>query len=168
MAFALDATVGGTSANSYISLANAELYFEERLNVTNWSSATDDNKGKALVMATRRIDQERFEGEKVASAQALKWPRYWALDDNGDEFASNEIPTIVEHATCELALRILNDGTTDFYADDGLERFNRAKIGPIDVEIRHGHSAAELPEVVLNLLRPVILSSGYSAKLLRA
>ena len=122
------ATAGNASANSYITVAEADTYFDERLNVSSWTSAGTDDKERALIAATRRIDQEQYEGEKVASGQSLKWPRYFATDEDGNEYATDAIPTLVEHATCELALKLLNDGAVDPLMDTGLEEFKSANV----------------------------------------
>lgn len=163
----LDATVGGASANSYISVADADTYFDERLNVSNWTGASADNKARALIMATTRIDQEKFEGEKSTTGQALKFPRIDAYDDDAEEFPSDAIPQIVKDATCEMALRLLNDGTTDALADTGLEEYERIKVGSIEVTTRAGFDAGQLPDNVRRLLREVLITTKYSAELVR-
>lgn len=160
------ATAGATNANSYVLVADAATYFDERLNAGAWSTS-DDNKARALIQATRRIDQERFTGEKVASGQALKWPRYWALDDDGEEYSTTEVPQIVQDATCELALYFLNQGTTDPMMNTGLEGFKRAKVGPMDVETRDAFETGQLPDNVVSILRPVLLTSGLTARMYR-
>lgn len=168
MAATIDATVGGASANSYCTLAVSETYMAERTVSTTWDAATGDEKNRALITATRRLDQEKFEGEKVATGQALKWPRYWATDDNGDELATNAIPTIIVHATIEMALRLINDDATDTLADTGLEEFKSAKIGPMEVERWPSFKAGQLPANVKRLLRPVIVTPGMSVRMERA
>lgn len=164
----IDATVGGASANSYITRAAATTYFDERLNSGAWTSASNENKDRALIQATRRLDQEDWQGVKVASGQALDWPRYWATDEDGEEYDSAAIPQPIKDATCELALRFLNDGTTDTLADTGLEEFAAAKIGPMEVERNRAFKAGQLPENVLRLLRHVIRSATASRRVSRA
>jgi hypothetical protein len=161
----LVATAGATNANSYATMAEADTYFDERLQATNWIG----EKARALIMATRRIDVLRFEGEKVSTAQALKWPRIEAYDDDGEEYDTSTVPAIVKQATYELALKILNDdaASTDTLGVTGLESIRRAKVGPLEVEVYKGFKAADLPDTVLRLLRPVLASSGLMAELVR-
>lgn len=168
MAATITATVGDASSNAYLTLAAAELYMETRAPSTAWDGASDDEKNRALIMATRRVDMLRFEGDKVTSAQALKWPRLSAFDDNLDEYASDAIPQIVQDATCELAYRILADSDTDTLADSGLEGFKRAKVGPLDVEVDKSRRASALPDAVARMLRPVLRSAGLMARLERS
>ena len=78
MAITIVATVGSATANSYLTLAAANSLIEGLVlgtDATAWDSSTDDNKNRALVSATKRIDRERFLGAKAASTQALQWPR---------------------------------------------------------------------------------------------
>lgn len=166
----LVATAGSATANSYATVAEGDTYFDERVQATNWTGEADaDVKERALIMATRRIDTLRFEGSKSASGQALKWPRIDAFDDNGDEYATDAVPTIVKHATFEQALTILNDNAAakDSFAPTGLEPFTRAKVGPLEVEIDKGYQPGELSDEVRRLLRPVLRSHGLMAELVR-
>ena len=58
MAISIDATVGGASANSYLTLAAANSLIEglvQNDDVVAWASATDDQKNRALYSATQRI-----------------------------------------------------------------------------------------------------------------
>ncbi len=166
----LDATVGGASANSYASVADADTYFTERLQATGWTGEDTDDKERALIMATRRIDQEQFQGAKNSSGQALKWPRVAATDDDGEEYGTSTIATPVLHATYELALRLLNDDddSVDTFADTGLEEFTMARAGPLDVERNRNFRAGQLPANVRRLLRPVLETSGATVILRRA
>ena len=45
---ALDATIGGTSSDSYITVADADTYHGNNLNVTDWTGASTADKEKAL------------------------------------------------------------------------------------------------------------------------
>lgn len=165
----LDATVSGTSANSYATVATADTYFTERLQTGNWTGASEDDKERALIMATRRIDTLRFEGTKSTAGAALKWPRQDAFDDDGEEYASNAIPELVKQAAYEEALRILNDDadSTDTLGLTGLEQFDAVKVGPIEVEVNQTYQSGELSDTARRLLRPVMRSAGMMASLER-
>lgn len=160
----LTATVGGASSNSYVATADGDTYFDERLNASAWTDADADDKERAVIMATRRLDQEDYRGEKNTTGQALKWPRIAAFDEDGEEYASDAIPEFLKQATYELALRFLNDGTTDTLADTGLEQFKTAKVGPLEVEINHAQRAGELPENVHRLIRHVLMTTRASGR----
>jgi hypothetical protein len=128
MAVTVVATAKATNANSYVSVADADTYFEGRLNASGWeSSATADEKNRAVVMATNRLEQEEYHGTPTSSTQRLLWPRSGLSDDDGRSYDQDTIPRPVEEATYELALALLN-GETEL-KDTGLEGFNRAKVG---------------------------------------
>lgn len=108
MACSITATAGSASANSYITIADADTYFEARLYVDDWTSADDDTKCRALQMATRMLDQWfDWQGSPVGSTQALLWPRVAAVGPNGYELASDSIPDLIAHATAEQALALM-------------------------------------------------------------
>lgn len=167
MAPVLVATVGSATANSYVTVAEGDTYFDERLNVSAWTDAAADDKARALIMATRRIDMEEFEGEKAASGQALQWPRIGAIDPDGYEYDSAAIPQIVQDATCELALKFLNDGTTDAFASSSLAQFENVQVDTIDVTPRSSFDPTDLPDTVRRLLKPVLTTSESSIPVIR-
>jgi hypothetical protein len=119
---AIDATLGGTSANSYVTLAAANTYFETVPDSSTWVNKTDDQKNRALISATRWIDALSFYGDRCTETQALKWPREEYTVD-GIELACTLIPEGIKVATYELARAFANDtssitgtsGTTGIY-----------------------------------------------------
>jgi hypothetical protein len=163
----LIATVQGTTSNSYITVADADTYFDERIGSSAWTGEDADDKARALIQATRRIDQEKYQGTKVTEGQALKWPRFWATDDDGEEFAEDAIPVIVRQATCELALQYLTDddsGTVPLL-DTGLEQFDTAKVGSLDMSRDPSFKAGQLPANVRRLLRPVLETASNTVRM---
>ena len=60
MASLIKATAGAADANSYVTLAEAEAYFAERLHADAWGSAKDVDKEKALLTACRHIEACRI------------------------------------------------------------------------------------------------------------
>ena len=78
MAISIVATVGSASANSYVTLTQAQAFIDgltESEDVVAWGNSTDDQKNRALFSSTQRIDREKFLGARVADTQALEWPR---------------------------------------------------------------------------------------------
>lgn len=122
MAAVIDATLGGASANSYVTLADADAYFETTPDSSTWTDKTNDQKNRALISATRWIDALSFYGDRCSTTQALKWPREDYTVD-GIDLACTLIPIGIEVATYELARALANDtdaitgstGTTGIY-----------------------------------------------------
>jgi len=84
--------------NAYLTVEDAQDYFDERLNTDAWDDASDADKLKALKMATRAIEALNFVGEKTVDSQEFQFPR------GGD----TAIPSEILEACCELALRLLD------------------------------------------------------------
>ena len=132
MALTLDATIGGASANSYTTVAQGDSYHEGRLFVTDWTGAADATKEAALVWATRLLDSHfDWQGSKFTLEQALRWPRFGALDRDGQLFDSNELPPELRDAVSELA-RLLIIG--DRSIETGTEGLKRLKVDVIELE----------------------------------
>lgn len=109
MALVIDATIGGADANSYLTLAEAETYFEGRLHSSNWTGATEADKKSALVMSARMIDQTfAWQGSRASTTQALDWPRSSVVDCEGASVLSTIIPTQIQSAQCEQSLALLS------------------------------------------------------------
>lgn len=127
---AIDATPGGASANSYITVADADLYFSSRLNSETW----DDSplQEEALIQSCLRLEQYDYVGVVVTETQVLKWPRM--LNDDGDlirNYAINLVPMPMKQAQCELALALLNTGGEAVAAGTvtSLQIGNSVKVG---------------------------------------
>lgn len=164
---AIDATVKGGSANSYVTVAATDTYADGRLNSSDWTGAANAEKIAALISAAARLQQEEFDGTPVdtETPQALAWPRYSAYDLDGFLLDSETIPEIIKRAQMELAIAMLAD---DLLADTGLEGFKSVTVGPISVEPRAERLAGELPAVVQRLLAPVLMTCTGGVRLVRA
>jgi hypothetical protein len=132
---AFDSTVGGTGSNSYVSVEDAGTYFQFHRYASAWGELSNSDKQAALVMATRRLDSERWQGTKVNYTQALKWPRYDVEDDDGLCFQPDVIPQAVKDATCDLALELVKlDPTTE--VDETLLQFSEIALPGITLKMR--------------------------------
>lgn len=106
------ATVGAVDANSYVSRDAATTLLDARLNATAWTAASNDDKDRALIMATAALDRIEWNpmrvGYRVNLTQALRFPAYGVIkrfyDDYYDETA---IPDFITQATVEAALGFL-------------------------------------------------------------
>jgi hypothetical protein len=179
----LDPTVGGATSNVYVDVATADTYFDNRVNSGSWNNVVDsDDKARALIMATDRLDQERYIGARASSTQRLQWPRAGTAREDGSVIPSTIIPREVVNATLELALEILRAGTTDIFAPTGLETFKSLRAGDVDIQMRdplqpelYNDPAAtapalqrsQLPPQVQRWLRHLLISDIPAISLLR-
>ena len=110
MPVTVTATAGSASANSYLTVAQADDLANVYLGTLKWSSATTDNKGRALIMATRYLDQLDWIGSRASTTQALDWPRTDA--ECGEwSFTAAEIPDPIKAACFDLAEALLTTPT---------------------------------------------------------
>ena len=164
----LDATVGGANSNSYATVAEGDSYFGDRLNSTEWTDATTGTKEKALVTATRRIDEEMFLGFKVTITQALKWPRAGVNDEDGVALYNSATPAIpqrIKEATFVAALELLK---VDYLTEDYLQNFSFFSAGSVQFKQFTQQGAGRLPADCMRLLRFVMTSGSGSGRLVRA
>jgi hypothetical protein len=104
----LVATAGASNANSYLSIADADSIADSMVGTLAWSSATEENKIKALLTATNGLETLEWIGSRTSTTQALAWPRTNAsCGDKTPE--SDEIPREVQLATFDLANALLTN-----------------------------------------------------------
>lgn len=164
---ALDATLGGTSSNSYVTQADATAYLTDRLNAASlatWSALASGDKDAALIAATLRLDVEHYAGAPVTSTQRLKWPRVGAYTADDLLLDSSTIPRLITDAQCEMAWAIAQNPA--FLEESGLEGFQHVKVGSLDVTPRF-LAAAQLPSIVKQLIAPV-RRGGFGVHVSRA
>jgi len=133
VAATINATLKDANANSYVTLAEANTYFETVPDSSTWTNKTDDQKNRSLISATRWIDSFVFFGDRCDEDQALKFPRTNYQVD-GVELSCSLIPNNIKYAQYELARALANDtgvitGTT---GKDG--NFSEVKLGDIQVK----------------------------------
>jgi hypothetical protein len=134
MAITIITTAGAADANSYASEAELASWIELRLrNSAAVLAATADIKKKALILATRQIDElVEWDGEPTdPDVQALQWPRSGMHDDKGVEIEDDVIPDRLKNATCELACSLIDGDRTAEVATEGIDRI---KAGPVEIE----------------------------------
>ena len=133
MAATINATIKGENANSYVTLTEANSYFETVPSSTNWDNKSDDNKNRALIAATRWIDTLVYYGDRCDDGQALKFPRNNYQVD-GVELACSKIPNNIKYAQYELARALAND-TDAITGTTGKEgNISEAKLGDLAVK----------------------------------
>ncbi len=82
----------------YISIVDAQTYFDAHLNTEAWDNADTSDRTAGLTMATEAIDRLNYLGQKTDSAQENQFPRD----------ADTEVPDDIQKACAELALSLLD------------------------------------------------------------
>jgi len=196
VALTIEATPGHAAANSYGTLAEADLYFEARVPLaTPWPTGTGEPKKAALIMATRvldsfavarkRLHRDKAGGPKgypyyitsrawtgtVATAtQALAWGREGMFDRLGRAIpstGSTSIPQSLKEAQFELAGQLLIvDRTLD--NDVSLQGITSVRAGSVAVTFKEMIERQVLPDAVMELLVPSWLTDEVITPALRA
>ena len=148
------------NTNSYVSVADADTYFETRIDSANWTAASTTLKESALVTATFLVDDHAWIGSAVSSSQALAWPRKNAIY-NDDRLglqvtiADSEIPSRVKTAVYEQALHLIDN-------EDVLmgqtQTFESISVGSISLSDSNGDTTRTpmKPSTALKPIRPLI------------
>lgn len=170
----LISTPGASDANSFVSLEDANDYFETRLPLDPpWITSGDVPK-MLLIMATRiltsmvvprrslRWDKagdpyyytsRAWTGTPSTSTQSLVMPMRGLYDFLGRAIPEDEIHQSMKDATSELAGQLgISDRTLD--NDVIVQGIKRVKASSVEVEFKEIIEARVLPDAVLNLLPP--------------
>ena len=158
----LVATAGSATANTYVTLAVADQYHEDRPPAgTTWSGAASDAvKNAALLWATTLLDSlfEWTGSPAVPETQALLWPRTGMLYRNGVSVPSTIIPVELQEACAEYARQLLAD---DRAADSDIETkgVTAFTAGPVSFTFKDSVTAKVVPDAAVHLL----VAEWYSA-----
>ena len=156
MAFVIEDGSGVEGANSYLSVAGADAWHADR-NQSGWTG-TATVKQAALILATDYIETEYTwdTGNKLDADQGLGWPRDGALDKDGFEIDTDEVPKAVTDATAYLALEFV-----DGELRPALERaLKRVKADPTEIEWVEGSKEETRYPYVTKVLRGLIGATG--------
>ena len=82
--------------NSFVTLEEAENYFEERYDSAVWFKQKEEDKEKLLISASKKINTFDFVGEPLKDNQPMAFPRDYAL------------PQDIKDAVCEEAISLIS------------------------------------------------------------
>jgi len=152
---------GLASAESYLSVSDADTYWSNRADTT-WSAATEAAKEAALRKATEYLDATfRWVGVISSATQALGWPRSGAYDHE-DRQLDNRVPRLLENATAELAREALSAELLVTVSRN--DRASRVKAGSVEVEFEAGVSVQKAFDRAERMLTPIVTARvGASA-----
>ena len=151
MALTLDASHGGTSANSYATLASASDYLQRNIHTyTAWSSLSTANAEACLIWATSLLDKQMaWNGVKAEDEQALRWPRESVSDPDGYAVDSESLPKFLIEATAEYARWLSVEDRT---AESPTKGFSRLEAGGIAAYINAKDRPKIIPPIVFEMI----------------
>lgn len=178
---ALNATPGDLSADSFVTLDEAEAYMATVFHKDAWTALgtganADATKETVLREATRLLTELPWIGVRFQNAQRLAWPRRCYLlsgwtqiaggllcDNEGYVIPANTIPWQVKNATVAFAFRLLSEDRT---ADAGALVPTDLKSGTTSIT---GLKRNPIPAEVLDMVSPLLrCDPRYSAELVRS
>ncbi len=160
------AVVKGT--NCYASMEDATAYFADRIDTEAWDTATAPDKEKALITATKLIDDNYvFIGKVAASEQTLSWPRMGvAYPDpqrgTWEQPGPTVVPSRVTRATLEQALHLL---LNEKLLDSSNQTFEKIQIGSIKLEdsLSDFKAAPLMSPLISNIIGPLLVNQGANS-----
>lgn len=171
----IDATVGGAASNSYETLAEANIYFDERMPLPVSWVASGDTAIRSLLMATRGLEQfanssrmlvpaangipayyrtpRHWTGSPASTTQRLSWPRIGMLDRNGNAIDPATIPQDLKDAESEWGGQFLG---TDFTLNNDVivQGLTSVRAGSVALTFKDTIFKQLVPDAVLGLLVP--------------
>lgn len=149
----LNATAADPAANSYVDLDGANAYFTDRVAQAKWAAATDDEKRRALIQATRELDAYvQWMGIATTTTQALAFPRMGLVDPDTNRLLDDRaIPNRLVWATCEQAAAILAGDRASAENAAQVARLSKLVAGPVELEFAGGTAPA----------RPTLIPSAF-------
>ncbi len=165
--FTVEDGTGLAGANAYVSESGADDYHLKHLYASSWDAASSGDKQKAIMMATRLVDENMlWDGQAKTTVQALDWPRFDVFDRKGFLLDSDAIPSILADAVSEFARQLVDADRTDETDDRG---FKKLTAGSLSLEVDRADRTAILPNVVVRMLAPFgTPASATSIELIRA
>lgn len=135
--------------NSYLTVEEANKYFEFHAYEDEWNSVEESKKDTLLEKASREIDKFNlfFIDTKATKEQVLEFPRK----------GQDAIPTEVKNATCEMAIYLLLKKKNKSHITNNKLGINSVNLNGVSYAY---NGNGFIPDEVLDILKPYINLSG--------
>lgn len=158
-----------TGADSYVTVAEADTYWSDRGDPSQWTALTTAQKESALRQATEYLEVNFcFKGCLEDTSQPLSFPRSEFYDREGRLLAgAGIIPTAIKNAQIEIAIRIaINNTRLDTNTSDN--NIIRERVGDHEVQFSSGARNEFTAYAYVNkLLKSYTLSSLNNSRIIR-
>jgi hypothetical protein len=174
MALVVETGSGSSTAESFISVADADAYHSNRGNA-GWSALTTAVKEQTLRKAADYMEQiyrTRWCGYRKTATQALSWPRTFVylepviIGNNGEYpnlLSDSIVPKEVQAACAELALKA---SSNTLYADQTPTVVSES-VGPISVTYDVNSPQRTRYSAIDALLRPYLKGGNNQMEMVR-
>lgn len=164
---ALDTSIGGTTADSYVTLAEYEAYVTAQ-GLAPLSGNDASHEAELRRAAVVIDDSYNFIGQTQYQYQSRQWPRIWTGYVDGWPINPDTIPEPIKRAQMEMAW-LIHGGADPFATVEGAVKRKREKVDGIEEETEYAGGYA-LPRytAVDRILRDYVTAGAGQARLVRA
>lgn len=163
MALVVNATAKSATANSYITVTEADTLAETFPTdiQDRWLGYSEDEKGRFLVTATRNIENAfRFIGARTTNAQALEWPRHLVPRDGHysigfpvDYLDKDVVPLFVREAVFLYAVELSKGDLTATDENASIKKLDVDGVIAIEYKDSIPATKGSIPNNVFEVLR---------------
>ena len=161
---AINATLGDSNQNSYVTEDEADLYFEDRAFSSKWNSFTGD-KESLLILCSRVLDWYiKWKGFKKSVTQPMEWPRTDVILSDGSTVDDTYLPEAVKIAVFE---QVISSTVNDPTLADPLMGLEEIKVATLALRAKPDQSGGitkskvVIPEKVYKILTDLRSSSSF-------
>ena len=154
-------TLGSDTFDVYGPRADADSYFNGKLNRGSWAGASATDRERSLISATRLFDLEAWQGSPtdLVTPQPLAWPRTGVTDKNGQTVGSSDFPQDLLYGYYELAQAILDNPELDEAANQD-SNIRSVTADVVSVRFFQPVAGTRFPTVVHNFIKQFLDSSS--------
>ena len=165
MSFVVEDGSGKSTATSYVTESYADAFFLD-IGFADWGTKSSSDKQVLLIKATAYVDAfYSFKGKKTDQDNALQFPRIGATDSDDRSVPSDEIPTELKRAVCEVA-KILD--STDLFSVQTKSVIEQRVEGAVSVKYDPNSPDHTRVIYVDFLLSGLVGSGSMNSELIRA
>ena len=151
MALVVEDGTQKTNANSYVTVADYDAYFNARY--TGRADISDAQVEAYVLRAMDYFESRQFIGKKATDSQALQWPRSYVGID-GYSIDTNEIPDQVKNSIYELAYGFEQGfGISDPVSREAISE----TVGSISVTYKNSSADRTLTPAATQAMRKLLL-----------
>lgn len=168
MTLIVETGTASATAESYISVTDADTYFTNRGD-TVWTALLTPAKEAALRKATDYMAGRyglQWAGVRKTDTQALDWPRYRVVRHDAASmaygvlyYADDAVPVAVQRACAELAVR----ASAADLSPDLTAQVKQETVGPISVTYADGARQDTAYKAIDAMLAPYLKAGGQVA-----
>lgn len=145
--FVVETGEGDSDANSYATVEYADDYVEANIHQSEaWLDLEEEEKQRLLVRSSKTLDVRfKWDGQRVDQDSGLRWPRSGVFDEDGFLIRDDVIPRILQDATVEFAVYLMQD---DWTAPRGNDEFSALQVDVISIKFNTDYRRTYIPETI--------------------